>query len=120
VADADALTLYCVDSIRQDAQQQVCNAIIQQVDLINVQDATVSLCQKSRLENCLALLQKKTKVTAITESQTTVMQQDELINVNRAAVSLSQKPRLEICLALRQNEKKQCEATVMQQLASST
>ena len=56
VADGDALALHHVDAIAQDGEQQVGNAIVQQVDLVNVQDAAVRLRQQARLEHRLALL----------------------------------------------------------------
>jgi hypothetical protein len=56
VADADALALDHVDAVTEDAQQQVGDAVVQQVDLIHVQDAAVRLSQKARLEHSLALL----------------------------------------------------------------
>ena len=44
VGDRKALTLHHIDAIRQDGEQEVGYAIIQQVDLIHVQDAPVRLC----------------------------------------------------------------------------
>lgn len=43
--DGNAFSLHRVLPIRQDTQQQVCYALVQQVDLIYVQDAPVSLGQ---------------------------------------------------------------------------
>ena len=39
-----ALPLYYIDSIRDHAQQQICNALIQKIDLIYVEDAPMCLC----------------------------------------------------------------------------
>jgi hypothetical protein len=36
VADADALALHHVDAVRQDAEQEVGDAVVQQVDLVHV------------------------------------------------------------------------------------
>lgn len=43
--NGDAFSLYSVLSIRQDTQQQVGNALVQQVDLIHIQNAPVGLGQ---------------------------------------------------------------------------
>jgi hypothetical protein len=56
VADGDALALHHVDAVAQDGQQQVGDAVVQQVDLVHVQDAAVRLGQQAGLEDRLALL----------------------------------------------------------------
>lgn len=56
MAYGDALPLYSVLSIRQDAQQQISYSIIQEIDLIYIQNAPVGLGQQPWLEYCFALL----------------------------------------------------------------
>jgi hypothetical protein len=45
VADADAFTLDRVDSHGSRIKQRIHHIVIEQVDLINIQDATVRLCE---------------------------------------------------------------------------
>ena len=54
--DGNPLTLHHVDTIRQDGQEQVGDAVVQQVDLVDVQDSPMGLGQESRLEYRLSLL----------------------------------------------------------------
>jgi hypothetical protein len=59
MAHGDAFALHNVDTIRQCAEQQVADAVVQKVDLVNVQNATVRLCQQPRLEHRLAGLHRR-------------------------------------------------------------
>jgi len=56
MADGDTLTLHHIAAVRQDGQQEICDALVQQVDLVHVQHAAVRLREQPRLENRLALL----------------------------------------------------------------
>lgn len=56
VANADALSLHHIHTIRQNGQQQIGNPIIQQVDLIYVQHTPVCLCKQAWLKDCATLL----------------------------------------------------------------
>ncbi len=56
MGDGNALSLYNIAAIRQDGQQQVGDAVVQQVDFVHVQHAPVCLCQQPRLKYRLALL----------------------------------------------------------------
>mmetsp|Transcript_9345 Transcript_9345/g.25267 ORF Transcript_9345/g.25267 Transcript_9345/m.25267 type:complete len:654 (+) Transcript_9345:467-2428(+) len=56
VRDGDTLALHDVHPVRKDGEQQVGNAVVQKVDLVNVQDASVGLGQEPRLENRLPFL----------------------------------------------------------------
>jgi hypothetical protein len=42
-----ALALHYVDALRQHVEQQVADAVVQKVQLVDVQDATVGLRQKA-------------------------------------------------------------------------
>lgn len=56
VRDRDTLALHHIAAVGQDGQQQVGDAVIQQIDLVHVQYAPVRLRQQPWLENRLALL----------------------------------------------------------------
>mmetsp|Transcript_1003 Transcript_1003/g.1774 ORF Transcript_1003/g.1774 Transcript_1003/m.1774 type:complete len:243 (+) Transcript_1003:429-1157(+) len=58
VAHRQALTLHYVDALRQHVEQQVADAVVQKVQLVDVQDATVGLRQKAWLEHRLARLHR--------------------------------------------------------------
>ena len=47
MADANALALHNIDAVGKDGEQQVCNAIIEQVDLVDVEDTAVSFGQEA-------------------------------------------------------------------------
>ena len=56
MANRNAFSLHCVLSIREDAEKQIGNAVVQQVDFVYVQDPSVGFCQQAGLKHCLALL----------------------------------------------------------------
>ena len=56
VGDGDAFSLHHVAAVRQDRQQQVGDAVVEEVDLVHVQHPAMRLRKQPRLENCAALL----------------------------------------------------------------
>src|SRR5579885_649255 len=58
VAERNAFALNDIDAHRGSIKQHIDHIIVQQVDLINVEDAAISLCQHARLEASLSLAQR--------------------------------------------------------------
>lgn len=49
---ADTFSLYNIDSFCQDVKKQIANTFIQKINLVDIQNSSMSLCKKAWLENC--------------------------------------------------------------------
>mmetsp|Transcript_36330 Transcript_36330/g.50470 ORF Transcript_36330/g.50470 Transcript_36330/m.50470 type:complete len:260 (+) Transcript_36330:1510-2289(+) len=99
VPDRETLSLNYVDSFCQHIEKQVGDSVVQQVDLVYIQNATMALRQQAWLEDCLAGLHGLLNVHSPQQPVLRHTQRD-LHKVRLAHISLDLPLAHEVCEAV--------------------